>query len=270
MYIRSGLVALAAAMIASSHAAAQVSVSGNTVKEYETRAGGKYAGSIVVMNSSDEPQEVKLYQTDYFADATGMNLYGDPGTSARSNARWVTVGASAVVIPPRASREVSFTVAVPNDARLTGTYWSMVMVEGVPRGAPGSMIAPERNKVQMGIATRIRYAVQVVTHVGTDGKTDAKFEAPSVQLREGGTRMLQVDVKNTGTRSFSPLLTLELYSADGTRVKSLTARREMTYPGTSIRQFFDLGALPGGKYTAIVTLDAGGDAIFGAQYTLNL
>ena len=49
-----------------------------------------------------------------------------------------------------------------------------------------------------------------------------------------------------------------------------SAVREITYPGTSLREQFDLGTLPAGRYRALVTMDAGHDAVFGGQYTLKL
>jgi hypothetical protein len=268
---RGVITACTAALIAITPVAAQVSVEGNTVREHQAQPGDTYSGSFVVVNSSDEPQQAKLYQTDYFTSADGTNLYGAPGTSPRSNARWVGMPSLALVIPPRSSREVSFSVTVPTGSTLAGTYWSMVMVEGVPRGSSESTLPDvAHHKVQAAVVARIRYAVQIVTHVGGDARVQAKFEAPAVHASADGTKVLQLDVLNTGVRSFTPAFALELFAQDGTRVKAASAAREITYPGTSIRQQFNLGALPPGTYRALVTLDAGADAVFGAQYTLKL
>jgi hypothetical protein len=268
---RALIVALAVSLIAVTRLPAQVSVEGNTIKERQAQPGEAYSGTFVVVNASAEPQEAKLYQTDYFASADGSNLYGAPGSSPRSNAQWVAITSSTLVIPPRSSREVSFTVAVPAGRVLSGTYWSMVMVEGVPRGSAESTLPSVAGQnVQATVLARIRYAVQVVTHVGAEIRPDAKFEAPGLRVTQEGTKVLQLDVRNTGLRSFFPVFTLELYAQDGTRVKSASASREITYPGTSLRQQFDLGALPAGTYRALVTMDAGGNAVFGGQYTLKL
>lgn len=263
--------ALAVSLIAATRLPAQVSVEGNTIRERQAQPGETYSGTFVVVNASAEPQEAKLYQTDYFTSADGTNLYGEPGSSPRSNAQWVGITSSTLIIPPRSSREVSFTVAVPAGRALPGTHWSMVMVEGVPRGSAESTLPTvARQNVQATVVARIRYAVQIVTHVGPETRPEAKFEAPAVRVGKEGTKVLQLDVRNTGIRSFLPAFTLELYAQDGTRVKSASASREITYPGTSLRQQFDLGALPAGTYRALVTMDAGSNAVFGAQYTLKL
>lgn len=263
--------ALAASIITPIRATAQVSVDGNTVRERQAQAGETYAATFVVVNSSDEAQEAKLYQTDYLTSADGANRYGTPGSTPRSNARWIGLTASNVVIPPRSSKEVTLTVTVPTGQPLSGSYWSMVMVEGVPRGSAESVLpAAKRNTVQAAFLTRIRYAVQIVTHVGAAMKPEAKFAAPGVAISKEGSRILHFDVINTGLHSFFPAFTLELYAQDGTRVKTASATREITYPGTSLRQQFDLGAVPAGTYRALVTMDAGSNAVFGAQYTLKL
>jgi hypothetical protein len=268
---RSAAAAGAASLIALAPLAAQVSVEGNTIREHSAQPGDKYSGSFLVVNATDEPQQAKLYQTDYFTSADGTNLYSAPGTSPRSNAQWLGIPSIALVIPPRSSREVAFAVMVPAGQTPAGTYWSMIMVEGVPHGSSESVFpAGARQKVQAAVVARVRYAVQVVTHVGADARPEAKFAAPAVHETPTGSKVLQLDVVNTGIRSFTPTFALELYAQDGTRVKTASAAREITYPGTSLRQRFDLGPLPAGTYRALVTLDAGADAVFGAQYTLKL
>jgi hypothetical protein len=269
---RTALVAaLAASLAPANRLAAQVSVRGNTIRELRAQPGERYAGAFVVVNSSAEPQEVKLYQTDYFTTADGTNTYGEAGSSPRSNARWVAIAPSTLVVPPQSSREVNYTVTIPADRPLTGTYWSMVMVEGLPRESAESRLPSALPRsVQTQVLTRIRYAVQIVTHVGAEIKPEAKFEAPRVRATAEGAKILQLDLRNTGLRSFLPAFALELYGQDGTRVKTISASREITYPGTSLRQQFDLGTLPPGTYRALVTMDAGSNAVFGAQYTLKL
>jgi hypothetical protein len=247
-------------------ARAQVSVQGDPVKIQSVRPGERYSGIIVVRNSSADAQEAKVYQTDYAQLPDGSTTYADPGTVPHSNARWITV-ASRVVVPPGQSVDVPFTVTVPAADSLLGSYWSMVMVETVPRGTVESGLAatPPRPGT-FTIATRFRYAVQIISNVGTGGRRDARFEAPGALSAKDSSKALRFDLRNTGTLAFAPSFTLELYADDGAHVKTLTAVREMTYPGMTLRQLFDLGRLKAGRYKAIVTADTGGDAVFGAQY----
>jgi hypothetical protein len=268
---RSLAAAIVPMLLRASCAFAQVSVEGSTVRERRAQPGETYSGSFTVVNAAAEPQEAKIYQTDYVTDAAGTNTYGPAGTSSRSNGGWITLAPSALVIPPRSSREVTFTVTVPTGRPLSGSYWSMVMVEGVPPGSAESTLpASPTRQVQAAVTARVRYAVQVITQVGAAEKPVATFTAPAVHSAPDGTKELQVDVANGGIRSFAPAFTVEVYAQDGTRVARGTASREILYPGTSLRQRFRLGALGAGTYRALVTLDAGDDTVFGAQYTLKL
>jgi hypothetical protein len=171
-------------------------------------------------------------------------------------------------VPPSQSLDIPFTVAVPAAVPASGSFWSMVMVETVPRGSAQSSLAPpDPKKGTITIAARFRSAVQIVTNIGNDLKRDAQFEAPTALVAKDSSRGLQFDLRNTGTIAFMPTFTVELYAEDGTHVNTFTTVRELTYPGNSFRQQFNFGRLPAGKYRTIVTMDAGESAVFGAQYT---
>ena len=77
------------------------------------------------------PQEVKVYQTDYLFYADGSTYYGDPGTMPRSNTRWISFTPKQFTVPAGEEVTVRYTIQVPNDARLAGPYWSILMVEPV-------------------------------------------------------------------------------------------------------------------------------------------
>jgi hypothetical protein len=268
---RTALLFAAAALTAAADARAQISVVGNSVMEAQARPGERYSGVIVLRNDTAEPQEAKVYQTDYEAHADGATIYGQPGSGRRSNARWIDFSPSYVKIPAGQRAEVRYTVTVPQSgsAQLTGSYWSMIMVEGIPHGSAESVRrAPGAKKVQVAVVSRIRYAVQVVTHIGDGGPGKVQFAEAKVLADKSGHKTLQFDVVNTGERAYRPAIALELYSDSGKQVRALKQVREITYPGSSLRQSFDLAVLPAGTYKALVVVDAGGSDVFGAQLKL--
>jgi hypothetical protein len=258
--------AVVALLASTSHADAQVGVQGDPIKVRSVRAGETYSDVFVIRNGTALAQEVRIYQTDYTRSGA-TTVYGSPGTTPRSNARWLTLGPGRIVLGPGATLDVPFTVAVPATLPAPGSYWSMVMVEPVPRGTPESSLAPPDRNHTLTITARIRSAVQIVSNVGDNLKRDAQFEAPQALVTKDSSRGIQVDLRNTGTIAFVPIFTAELYASDGTHLHTLSAVRELTYPGHSLRQQFDFGKLPAGKYRAVVTVDAGENAVFGAQYT---
>ena len=65
-------------------------VIGGLTYEHTATPGEEYTGEIILRNHSEDPEEVKVYQTDYFFYADQRVIYGDPGKLPRSNASWIT------------------------------------------------------------------------------------------------------------------------------------------------------------------------------------
>src|SRR3989338_6764887 len=76
----------------------QISVIGELSQDREAKPGETYTGSIIVRNDSNELQEAKAYQTDYRFHFDGTNEYGDPGSHARSNGKWVSFSPAQMVL----------------------------------------------------------------------------------------------------------------------------------------------------------------------------
>lgn len=252
-------------------ARAQVAVMSPAVEERVAKPGEEYRGTIVVLNTTAEPQEAKVYQTDYRFVADSGTHYDEPGGQPRSNAPWISFSPSRLMIPPGARALVTYTVAVPpaSGRALAGTHWSIIMVEALSKGSAESTApAPAKRQVRVGIQSTVRYATQIATHVAGGGSTLAEFAAPLVLKKSATAKALTFTFANVGERAYRPELRLELYSEQGGLVGTFTSTRGLLYPGTSVRQEFDLGSVRPGRYKALVIADTGLDDVFGAQYTL--
>jgi hypothetical protein len=248
-------------------AGAGISIEGGLTNEKVSKAGETYQGEIVIKNQEDTPQELKIYQSDYRFNCEGETTYGEPGKDARSNARWISFSPSKLTIPPKETATINYTITVPGDQALVGTFWSMLMIEGLPTGSPESAGAPKEKKLSLGITQIMRYAVQVVTHIGDTGTRKVKFIQTKI-LKEKDARILQVDVQNDGERLLHPQLWTELYAPDGTSMGRFEGEQYRVYPGTSKRFRIDISKLPAGTYKALVVADCGENDLIGIQYTL--
>jgi hypothetical protein len=244
-------------------AMAEVTIPGGLTKEREARIGEEYHGVIVIQNSSDERQEVKAYQTDYLFFHDGKNIYGEPGKLGRSNANWITFSPERFIIPPKDSYTLKYTVKVPDNEALVGTYWSVIMVEGV---AP---VSSDTIRNGIGVRQVMRYGIQMVTHIGNTGERKIKFLNTQL-LRVQEKRILQIDVENIGERWLRPVLWTELFDEEGGQKGKFDGRKIRIYPGTSARIRVDLSEVPDGKFMALVVADNGDEYIFAAQLTLNI
>jgi hypothetical protein len=229
--------------------------------------GGNYKGEIVLVNGGNQTATVQVSQVDFLPTEEGAS-YPDPGSLPRSNADWLEVGRSDVQIPAGAEVTVPYSIKMPNDPSLAGSYWSMILL--TPSDA-ASVQETQEGEVQTTVRTQFRYGVSVVTNLGDSGESGLSFENPEfVRPEDGAAAHLQVSLKNTGERLLNPKVQLELFDAGGTQVDRFEDQAERIFPGTSVRQDFELGSLPPGEYTAVVIADAGGEAVFGTRYTLNV
>ena len=63
---------------------AQISVRSGLSDDREAVSGMVYEGTILIKNETDEPQQAKIYQTDYLFFYDGTNLFAEPGSTPRS------------------------------------------------------------------------------------------------------------------------------------------------------------------------------------------
>jgi len=243
-------------------AGAQIAVVGSTVEEHSAAPGQSYEGTILVRNTTATPQSVRIYKSDYLFYANGTSHFDDAGTTPRSNANWVKPSASTVVVPPMGELTVGYTISVPANDTLRGTYWSALMVEGAPTAPPAA------SAKQVGIGAVVRYAVQLATHLPKAGSRKVAFSNQVLSTDSTGHRVLELDVQNTGERAYRPNLWVELYDANGVVRGRREQQRGLLYPGTSLKQRFVFDALPAGSYKAVVFADSGDDSVFASQYKL--
>ncbi len=242
--------------------AAQISIVGSMTHTLNAEPGAVESRSIVLRNEGEVAQTVGLYQTDYQFRADGSVFYDEAGSHTRSNAEWISLPAAQVTVPAGGQVPVSYAVRVPERGDLSGTYWSIIMVES-ELGAPS-----DGSGAALGVRHLMRFAVQVINEFD-GGEGMLAVTAASLERTESGPA-LALSVANTGTRVLRPQVELELYARDGSVVGPLAGPAKRLYPGSSARFVVPLDSVPGGEYRALALLDAGDADLFVAQYTLEL
>lgn len=235
------IIIIVAIFILSPLSIAQVAVIGELTHEKISQVGETYKGTITLSNASERPQEVKIYQSDYLFFSDGRHIYGEPGKDTRSNANWITFGPNHPVIMPRGSSEITYTVKVPDDKNLAGTYWSLIMVEAIPDNNP-DIIQSAKGEVKINMQTLLRYGIQIITHIGDTGNRELNFISTKL-LKTGENNILQVDVGNNGERLLRPSLWVELYDKNGNNMGRFEGGKLRVYPNTTVRYKVDLSKL---------------------------
>jgi hypothetical protein len=254
---------------------AQIAVQSELVDDRTVAPGTSYQGTITIKNLTDAPQQAKVTARDYRFTAAGTNAFDSPGSHVRSNAEWMSFRPSRLTLPPRGTAEVEYDVSVPEAAALPdstgarGTYWSVLMVEPIARGSAESTLPAVEDQHAFGVRQVTRFGVQIATHLSSSTSPDVAVESADL-VAEGDRRVLSVDLENRGAGMTRPTLDLEVYDANGQVVLRKEAPASRLYPKTSIRHRLPLEGLSDGRYEALVVVDAGGERVVGAQYTLDL
>ncbi len=240
-----------------------IEVIGNTIHKHTGLQGDTYTGAIVIRNLADTDQEVRIYQTDYLYNWEGQSFYDEPVSHSRSNAGWIELSPKFIILKAKETQNIQYEVKIPENDSLTGTYWSLLMVEGV------NPIDPDR-KGQLNISTSTRFAIQVVTNIGNTGIGELRFMQPTLTT-EGDNLFFDVVMENVGERLISPIVTAEFFDETGKSVKVFEVSKKGMYPTTSVTFRFKIEGIEAEKtYYVILVADGGDDDVFGLETTLNL
>ena len=242
---------------------ANVLIMNGLTHEHQALQGEVKDGVIQLKNIGDSPRSVQIYQRDYWYWYTGENRHDEPGTLPRSNANWIDINPVFVTLQPDESATIEYTISVPENDTLTGTYWSVIMVEGIN--------PPDTTATEQGIKinTVIRYAIQVITNIGDTGQRSLSFLNFNLAEYDHITE-LTVDIENTGERLLRPEVSVEVYNSDGEEAGVIKADKRKIYPGTSARIVLDLSKLDIGLYSGILIADCGDDYVFGSNLSLEI
>lgn len=257
-----------AVLTISGTAAASVDVIGGLTRQASMLPGEKVEGKLLLRNNSDFPDHVKVYQTDYRFSAEGKDLYPDPGKTDRSNASWITFTPQEVNIAAKETVSVYYTIKAPADQALSGTYWSMLMVEPLP----DESMVNNTNKatgIHVGIRMVTRYGIQMVTNIGDSGTRDVRFSNSKI-AEDQEKRTAFFDLENTGDRWLNPQLWAEIFDENGVSLGRFDGNKMRLYPGCSGRFKLDLSQLPKGSFSALVVADNGDEHVFGSQYKFQI
>jgi len=250
----------------------QISVRSPLSDDRYVEPGTSYEGAILIKNETDQPQQAKIYQTDYLFFFDGSNYYGDPGSTHRSNAPWVQFSPTILNLPPGQMLAVNYLVDVPDDFDdivPEGSYWSMLMVEAIPQESMESTLS-DLQPDQHGVRQVMRYGIQVASHIRGSGRGEIEFINSNLLEEEDESTLLRLDLENVGTMMVRPNVWVELYDENGTLYGRKEAPRSRIYPGTSVQKQINLGILNAGTYKALVVVDAGEDDLFGAEYQFEI
>jgi uncharacterized protein (DUF2147 family) len=229
--------------------------------------GGSAETSFRVINRSNKEHQISVYQTDYFFEANGTNQFGSPGLHQRSNANWLEFTPKRFFIQPKSKVAIKVTANVPQKP-LSGTYWSVLMVEYIDAKATEAANSSNAD-IQSKVTIKRRTAIQIRTHISGTGEMKARYFNQSIKEIDG-ERKFFVDMENTGTLYFTGQFYINFFDSKGKPVEKILLGKKSLYPGCSARFSANISQLKKGKYTALCVYDTSEEKVFGGKYQIEI
>ena len=264
-----GSLLLALLAIAVCHVpAGALQVEGSYTRMHTVKPGDIVDGLIVLVNTGASPESVRITRRDRLSDDRIGTRYLEPGEFERSNAPWIEISQDEVLIPAGQQLTLLYRIHVPEDQRLSGTYWSALVIEPQATGVQTRVSGEDGPAIL--IRQVVRHELMIITQVADTGDRQIEFVDPQLQRGDDGRYIFHVLIENTGERLLNPKVWLELYDESGRFLGRFERDSRRIFPQAAVRQQFDLGVLEPGAYPALLIVDAGDIHVFGARYTLRI
>ena len=243
---------------------ASVSVTNGLEQRFALSPGERIEGHVLLKNHADQPMRVMAYVLDYRLDLTGQH-FPEANSHARSNADWLHFTPREHVLSANARGRIDFIIEAPEHLE-AGTYWSVLMVEGISEGTD----TPANNREPgVYVENRFRTAVRLQTHLNGPYEPGLRFlERHLLEGVQG--RIFRLDMENTGDIELRLNLWAELFAADGRSLGRYELGQVGLLPKAQRRIDWDLPALKAGSYELLLVADHLQEHVFAAQYQLYL
>lgn len=237
-----------------------VITNGLTHRHAISGAVDKIEGKVIVRNDGLKESRVTIYKQDIIPDCTtGLN-YTDISNHERSLGKWITTNVDEKLLSPQEEYSFYYTIEVPKGTDLTGTYWSILMVE---------VADPIKEEQENGftVESKVRYGVQVIADMGTYQSPKLTFENIEFTKDETNEKVIRVKLRNNGIFFSATKLNIELIDKNGNKTRTSIAEKRKLYPGYCNDFEVTIRDLPKGVFEGILIADNGVD-LFGSNVTI--
>ena len=219
--------------ISSINIQAQLLVKSKLTQKYQLNKDSIREGKIIVFNKSKQNIYVKLYKRDYSFDSDGKNYYQKPGSTERSNSKWIHLSKNTVKLKPLEEKAIKYMIKIPESKNYSGTYWSMIMVE------QDSIISDSNlnnHKQNIGFKQNIRYGVQIITNFSTNEKINLVYKDAEIKKVSSNTYKFKLGVLNNNIYLIDCSSKLILINNNtGNIINEYVFKKRKLYPNTSIK-----------------------------------
>lgn len=211
--------------------------------------GETITGEIILMNTSIKDQRVTFNLSEAIFSCDSPRVFSNLQSHDQSSSAWYDGNLMDKVLAPKEKYIYKYSIHIPNDETLEGTFWTSLMIE------VETPIKEERLTNKIDLDTKVRYAVGLVTNVNEQEQIKVDFNGVEL-CRTETTKSLKVKISNQSTFLSGVKLSLEIFNKKGVMILELKSGRNMVFPN-SCREFnFNLAPLEAGEYEGVLIANA--------------
>lgn len=220
---------------------ANVTVINGLTHVHQGVSGERIQGELIVINTSKVDQSINLELSDAHFSCTADRTFSSDSSHMQSSMTWLTLPFQSMVLAAGERRSIPYEVQIPSDLPGLGSFWSVIMVN------VDQPIAERVMENNLGLSSKIRYAIGVITHINEPSGFNLSFTGASMDKNK-----LELEVQNQGTYLEGVKITLEIYNNSSELVDVISTDRNMVFPGFCRKYLLDLSMIPSGSYQVIV------------------
>ncbi|SEI71622.1 hypothetical protein SAMN04487995_1845 [Dyadobacter koreensis] len=223
---------------------------------------GKTQGTVKVKNEGIKDARIIIYRQDLVSDCGKPSSYPDPNSHKYSLGDGLRTNVDEKILSANEEYEIRYNIELEMDKSSPGSYWEVIMVE---------VADPVRDELKNGVQvnSKVRYAIQVIVDVGDYEGPKLSFESIFLDKPPGQEQILKVQLKNNSSFGSRANVVLEIYDAQGNKLKTTEPNTRMLYPGYCNTFEVPISKLPAGKYDCVIIADTGKD-LFGSNISVQV
>lgn len=230
--------------------------------EYSGQPGETVSGEVILINSSSENQRVTFDLNDAIFSCTANRFFTKDSTHIQSSRNWFVGDLMDRTLYPKEKFVYRFKIVIPHDETLVGSFWSMLMIN------IDKPIKEETLKDRIGLDTKVRYAIGLLTNVNSYDQVNLDFLDVDIVKNSGElSEILNIKVGSDSNFIEGVRLSLEVYDKNGNLVFEGDTKRNMIFPGYCRDFGIDISTLETGDYTCVLVANTR-EEFFGTNFTL--
>lgn len=227
---------------------ANVSVLNGLTHVYSGASGDIITGEVILVNYSSSKERVTFSIQEAIYSCSAGRIFTSEDNHEFSSSSWIDSNVNERVLAPKERYVLKFSIHIPEEKSLLGSYWSVLMV------SVENPIKEELLDESIGIGTKIQYAIGLITNVNELDEVSLDFN--NVLSPDGKNKELLIKMKNNGMFAEATSLSLEVYNQDGVMVKEYKSKRLLVFPKVCRDYLFNISDLDKGAYDCVLLADS--------------